>query len=74
MIYSYQTPVGTFQIRPHRFHETKAELWVETQSLGTFPDERAAAAQVQAHDTGFAFWDRDLSLETPSDLSDWQTQ
>ena len=70
-MYRFQSPVGTFTIRPHN---NNFELWIEGTQLNSYSSAVAAADDVFMHATGYQKWD--IMKETvfsPRNLSDWQT-
>ena len=53
MIYSYQTPVGTFVIKPQTNNPRYFGLWVGDECYGSYTDARTAASDVFSHVTGY---------------------
>ncbi|MEA3419012.1 MAG: hypothetical protein U9Q90_06390 [Campylobacterota bacterium] len=69
--YSYNSDVGTFEIR--QIGHKRYELWIEEELLGSYESAELAARDVADFNTDYTEWDRFKNeLENfPSDLSEW---
>ena len=70
--YTYNSDIGTFEIKP--FGHEKYELWLEEELLGTYESAKFAAQDVADFNTGYIEWDRFKNelQNFPSDLSRWR--
>lgn len=71
-IYTYNTAVGTFEIRED--HYGRFELWIEDEKLGSYESAESAAKDVTIFNTGYNEWDafeNELTDNHPSNLNDW---
>jgi hypothetical protein len=69
-MWRYQTPVGTFWIRPRG---RVFVLGIGDEDLGSYHSPQAAADDVFTRVTGYDPWDSSdvLDGEEPTDLSEW---
>ena len=72
-IYSYNSDIGTFEIREVG-HE-QYELWLEEELLGDYASAELAAQDVANFNTDYPEWDRFKNeLEKfPATLGEWAT-
>lgn len=69
--YSYNSDIGTFEIRP--LEDETYELWLEEELLGAYGNAELAAQDVAEFNTDYPEWDRFKNeLENfPSTLNKW---
>lgn len=65
----YRTSIGIFVIRPLR--SGRWGLRIGGELLGSYRTAAAAADDVYMCSTGYVPWDRRVTVEHPTDLSEW---
>ena len=70
-IYTYNSDIGTFEIR--ELEDKTYELWLEEELLGAYESAELAAQDVAEFNTDYIEWDRFKNeLENfPATLSKW---
>ena len=70
-IYTYNTDIGTFEIR--QTGHKRYELWFEDELLGAYENPELAAKDVANFDTGYVEWDKfENGVENcPHSLEEW---
>ncbi|MGB5965149.1 MAG: hypothetical protein WBF77_04070 [Sulfurimonadaceae bacterium] len=71
-IYTYNSDIGTFEIR--ELEDETYELWLEEELLGSYGNAKLAAQDVAEFNTDYPEWDRFKNeLENfPSNLNRWK--
>lgn len=67
--WTYQTSVGTFWIKPNK--NNRFTLGVNDEALGSYHSPHQAADDVFMCATGYWKWDNQLTVNDPTDLSEW---
>jgi len=70
VLFTYQSPVGTFWIRPEP--AGRVQLGIDRHLLKTYDSPKAAARDVAAKKTGFAAWDTAEQAVVPRELHNWK--
>ena len=70
ILFTYQSPVGTFWIRPEP--AGRVQLGIDRHRLKTYDSPKAAARDVAAKNTGFAAWDTGEHAIVPRELHNWK--
>ena len=70
VLFTYETPVGTFWIRPEP--ADRVQLGIDRQKLKTYASARLAAKAVGDRTTGWAPWDSLEGVAAPTRLSAWK--
>jgi hypothetical protein len=73
-IYFLKTSIGTLWIRPERTHgwSLSIESHGDTELLGSYSSEIAAADDVFTQHTGWDQWDEPRRMNIPTDLGEWE--
>ena len=70
ILFTYQSPVGTFWIRPEP--AGRVQLGIDRHLLKSYDSPKAAARDVAAKNTGFAAWDTVEHAVVPRELHNWK--
>lgn len=70
LLFTYETPLGTFWIRPEP--AGRVQLGLDRLKLGAYPSPRAAARAVAEQATGHEPWDQAVDLIIPAGLHRWK--
>jgi len=70
MIYRYNSPVGSFTIRPAG--SGQFELHINTTFVASYRSPEAAALDVSLHATGWKEWDLFPGCNGPQNLFEWE--
>jgi hypothetical protein len=69
MHWIYKSNVGTFWIKPD--HNNRFILGINDDALGSYLNPIQAADDVYMCATGYWEWDKQLTVNCPTDLSEW---
>lgn len=71
MNYSWESPAGTFTIRPHTTKPGWWRLWIDDTPVAPYKTAAMAADDVCNQTTGFTDFDLLRGIQPPDDLSGW---
>jgi hypothetical protein len=70
LLFTYETPLGTFWIRPEP--AGRVQLGLNRRKLSTYPSAKAAARAVAENATGYEPWDSARGIVAPMGLAKWK--
>ena len=70
VLFTYESPAGTFWIRPEP--ADRVQLGLDAHKLRTYPSAKAAAKAVAEQSTGWEPWDTASGFVIPSGLQKWK--
>jgi hypothetical protein len=70
VLFTYESPVGTFWIRPEP--ADRVQLGLDAHKLRTYASAKTAARAVAEQSTGWEAWDTASGLIIPSGLERWK--
>lgn len=71
VVYRYESPIGTFTIRPNEPEAGRWGLYCGDACYRTYDSAQAAADDVYRQSTGVHAWDSAPSITEPTALFEW---